>query len=55
MADLEQALNTLTDAIRKIDRETRERFKETYDQVNQYFMELFPSILVEVRPTRIGG
>ena len=32
--DLMEALETLDNAIRKIDRETRQRFKETFDQVN---------------------
>ena len=31
-ADLTEALQTLEDAIAKIDRETRTRFKETYDR-----------------------
>ena len=43
-ADLMQAVETLEDAIRKIDRETRARLQETYDTVNGYFKELFPSI-----------
>lgn len=43
-ADLNQALATLEDAIRKIDRETRTRFKETYDKVNGSFQDLFPRI-----------
>jgi chromosome segregation protein len=42
--DLTEALNTLEDAIRKIDRETRARFQETYDQVNERFQALFPRI-----------
>jgi chromosome segregation protein len=45
-ADLTSALNTLENAIRKIDRETRDRFKETYDKVNQEFQSLFPKIFV---------
>ena len=43
-ADLEEALTTLQDAIRKIDRETRSRFKETFDKVNITFQALFPKI-----------
>lgn len=43
-ADLNQALATLEEAIRKIDRETRARFKETYDKVNECFQGLFPRI-----------
>jgi len=42
--DLEQALETLLNAIRKIDRETRQRFKETFDNVNARLGELFPKI-----------
>jgi len=42
--DLEKALNTLQNAIRKIDRETRTRFKETFDKINQGLQELFPKI-----------
>ena len=43
-ADLQEALDTLQGAIRKIDRETRSRFKETFDQVNAGFAELFPRV-----------
>lgn len=43
-ADLDEALNTLENAIRKIDRETRTRFKETYERVNSGFKELFPRL-----------
>ncbi len=43
-ADLEEALETLENAIRKIDRETRTRFKETFDQVNNGVQELFPKV-----------
>lgn len=42
--DLNSALTTLENAIRKIDRETRNRFKETYDQVNTGFQRLFPQL-----------
>ena len=42
--DLNQALSTLEDAIRKIDRETRTRFKETFDKVNTAFQTLFPKL-----------
>ncbi|MGQ0658178.1 MAG: chromosome segregation protein SMC [Chromatiales bacterium] len=41
-ADLTEALSTLEEAIRKIDRETRTRFRETYDRVNTGFQTLFP-------------
>ncbi len=43
-ADLLEALNTLEDAIRKIDRETRARFRETFEQVNAGLQELFPRL-----------
>jgi len=42
--DLAQALATLEDAIRKIDRETRTRFKETFDKVNTSFQGIFPKL-----------
>ncbi|MBS0358285.1 MAG: chromosome segregation protein SMC [Proteobacteria bacterium] len=42
--DLVDALTTLEEAIAKIDRETRARFKETYDQVNASFTQLFPRL-----------
>ncbi len=42
--DITRALETLESAIRKIDRETRGRFKDTYDQVNQGFQVLFPRL-----------
>ncbi|MBZ0096155.1 MAG: chromosome segregation protein SMC [Sulfuricella sp.] len=42
--DLNEAIATLEQAIRRIDRETRERLQSTYDQVNRNFGELFPSL-----------
>lgn len=42
--DLVEALETLEKAIRKIDRETRARFKATFEQVNQRLMEMFPNL-----------
>ncbi len=42
--DLQEALQTLENAIRKIDRETRTRFKETFDNINTGFQELFPKV-----------
>ncbi len=42
--DLMAALETLEGAIRKIDRETRERFKETFDKVNAKIQEKFPKL-----------
>ncbi|WP_163833175.1 chromosome segregation protein SMC [Spartinivicinus ruber] len=42
--DLQEALNTLEDAIRKIDKETRNRFKSTFDKVNSGLQTLFPKV-----------
>lgn len=42
--DLEKALATLENAIRKIDIETRTRFKETFDKVNTKLQQLFPKL-----------
>ena len=42
--DLESALDTLETAIRKIDKETRNRFRETFDKVNSGLQELFPRV-----------
>ncbi|MFZ9264621.1 MAG: chromosome segregation protein SMC, partial [Polynucleobacter sp.] len=43
-ADLNEAINTLTDAIAKIDSETRELLQGTFDQVNEHFAKLFPDL-----------
>lgn len=43
-ADVTKALDTLEDAMRKIDRETRTRFKETFDRVNAGLKDLFPKL-----------
>ena len=43
-ADLTAALETLEDAIKKIDRETRGRFKDTFDRVNAGVQELYPRL-----------
>lgn len=42
--DVSKSLDTLEEAIRKIDRETRTRFKETFDRVDAGFKELFPKL-----------
>ncbi len=42
--DLTSALTTLENAIKKIDKETRERFKETFDHVNSRMQERFPKL-----------
>ena len=41
-ADLTEAINTLQDAIARIDKETRELLQDTFDKVNHHFSELFP-------------
>ncbi|MBA3032241.1 MAG: chromosome segregation protein SMC [Gammaproteobacteria bacterium] len=43
-ADLATAIGTLEDAIRRIDRETREQLQETYETVNRHFGTLFPEL-----------
>lgn len=42
--DLSEALATLENAIKSIDKETRAKFKETFDQVNENFQKLFPKL-----------
>jgi chromosome segregation protein len=42
--DLAEAMDTLEQAIRRIDRETRSRLQETFDTVNRHFGELFPAV-----------
>ncbi len=44
LADLTEALETLESAIRKIDRETRARFRETFEKVDDGFKRLFPRL-----------
>jgi chromosome segregation protein len=44
LEDLNSALATLEGAIRKIDRETRSRFRETFENVNTGFKQLFPKL-----------
>ena len=43
-ADLNEAVTTLEEAIRKIDHETRDLLKATFDAVNVHFSELFPAL-----------
>ena len=43
-ADLTQAMQTLEDAIRKIDAETREMLLGTFNQVNEHFGRMFPEL-----------
>jgi len=42
--DLEQALDTLEKAIARIDKTTRTRFRDTFEQVNQQMEMLFPRL-----------
>jgi chromosome segregation protein len=42
--DLENAMDSLRKAINKLDRESKTRFKETYDLVSDKFNEIFPQI-----------
>ncbi|HSI23805.1 MAG TPA: chromosome segregation protein SMC [Methylophilaceae bacterium] len=42
--DLEQAIATLEEAIHRIDRETRSRLQQTYDEANRHFGELFMTL-----------
>jgi chromosome segregation protein len=44
LQDLREAVETLENAIRRIDRETRERLLETFDKVNSHLSEMFPVI-----------
>jgi len=43
-ADLTEAMATLEEAISKIDKETRTRFKETFDNLNEGFKQFFPKL-----------
>ncbi len=43
-SDLTEALAMLEEAMRKIDRETRTRFKETFEKVNENFQVFFPKL-----------
>jgi chromosome segregation protein len=43
-ADLNDAIGTLEDAIRKIDLETRDLLRQTFEQVNEHFGRMFPSL-----------
>ena len=42
--DLIAAMDTLETAIRKIDKETRQKFKDTFEQVNDGLKTLFPKV-----------
>lgn len=43
-ADLEESLNSLQQAIQRINRTTRKRFAETFELVNEKFQEVFPRL-----------
>ncbi len=43
-SDLSEALETLEGAMRKIDRETRTRFKETFDKVDAGLKRIYPKL-----------
>ncbi|MFZ2267300.1 MAG: chromosome segregation protein SMC [Azonexus sp.] len=43
-ADLNEAMETLENAIRRIDRETRDLLQTTFDTVNGHFGQLFPEL-----------
>ena len=42
--DLLAALNSLEEAIKKIDKETKDRFKDTFEKVNNKLQEIFPKL-----------
>ncbi len=42
--DLAEALSVLDSAIRKIDRETRSKFKDTFERINENFQKIFPRV-----------
>ena len=42
--DLTGALETLEDAIRKIDKETKDRFKDIFDNVNSHLQGMYPRL-----------
>jgi chromosome segregation protein len=43
-ADLTEAITTLEDAIRRIDQETRSLLASTFNQVNEHFGRMFPTL-----------
>jgi chromosome segregation protein len=44
LADLNESLATLRDAIEKIDKECRARFKDTFDRINAGLQRMFPKL-----------
>ena len=47
MNDIQKALEKLNHAMAQIDRETRERFRRTFNQVNENLKQMFPRIIGE--------
>ena len=47
MNDIQAALEKLNHAMERIDRETRERFRRTFSQVNENLKQMFPRIIGE--------
>lgn len=47
MNDVQKALEKLNHAMAQIDRETRERFRRTFSQVNENLKQMFPRIIGE--------
>ena len=47
MNDIQKALEKLNHAMAQIDRETRERFRRTFSQVNENLKQMFPRIIGE--------
>ena len=45
-ADLEESIEKLRGAIARINRTSRARFRETFEQVNEHFQRLFPRIFL---------
>jgi len=43
-ADLEHSINALEDSISKINQESRRRFREAFNLINQHFSKLFPQL-----------
>ncbi|MDQ6995011.1 MAG: chromosome segregation protein SMC, partial [Mariprofundaceae bacterium] len=44
LADLESSIHTLQDTIVRIDRTTRQRFKDVFEQTNAHFKQIFPKL-----------
>ena len=42
--DLVSALNSLEDAIKRIDKDTKERFKDTFEKVDKKLQDIFPKL-----------